>query len=38
VLREHADWVVHVPGDEGCVAGIDTVEDYERRIGPLRPR
>ena len=38
VLAEHPDWLVHVPGDEGCVAGIDTLEDYQRRIGPLRRR
>ena len=36
VLADHPEWVVHVAGDEGCVAGIDTREDYERRIGPLR--
>lgn len=35
VLADHPDWVVHVPGDEGCVAGIDTREDYERWIGRL---
>jgi len=38
VLAEHPDWLVHVPGDEGCVAGIDTPEDYQRRLGPLRRR
>lgn len=27
-LRRHPDWVVHVPGDPGCVRGIDTREDY----------
>ena len=36
VLADHPEWEVHVAGDEGCVAGIDTREDYERRIGPLR--
>jgi CTP:molybdopterin cytidylyltransferase MocA len=36
VLADHPDWLVHVPGDEGCVAGIDTREDYERRVGVLR--
>src|SRR5947209_216659 len=36
VLADHSDWVVHVPADEGCVSGIDTREDYERRIGLLR--
>ena len=38
VLAEHPEWLVHVPGDEGCVAGIDTPEDYERRLGPRRRR
>jgi len=37
VLAEHPEWVVHVPGDPGCVAGIDTMEDYERCIGPFNP-
>jgi molybdenum cofactor cytidylyltransferase len=36
VLADRPEWLVHVPGDEGCVAGIDTPEDYERRIGRLR--
>ena len=30
VLADHPDWVVHVPGDPGCVAGIDTPADLER--------
>jgi CTP:molybdopterin cytidylyltransferase MocA len=34
VLAEHPEWVVHVPGDRGCVAGVDTPADYERWIGP----
>jgi CTP:molybdopterin cytidylyltransferase MocA len=34
VLALHPEWIVHVPGDPGCVAGIDTPEDYERLIGP----
>jgi CTP:molybdopterin cytidylyltransferase MocA len=34
VLAEHPDWIVHVAGDAGCVAGIDTPADYERLIGP----
>ena len=34
VLADHPEWIVHVAGDEGCVAGIDTAEDYERLIGP----
>jgi len=33
VLAEHPDWVVHVPGDPFCVAGIETPADYERWIG-----
>jgi len=37
VLAEHPDWIVHVPGDPGCIAGIDTASDYERLIGPLPP-
>jgi CTP:molybdopterin cytidylyltransferase MocA len=36
VLAAHPEWIVHVPGDRGCVAGIDTVGDYERLIGALR--
>ncbi len=35
VLANHPDWIVHVPGDPACIAGIDTSEDYERWIGPL---
>jgi nicotine blue oxidoreductase len=38
VLADHPEWLVHVPGDESCVAGIDTAQDYERRLGPLPPR
>jgi nicotine blue oxidoreductase len=34
VLAGHPEWIVHVPGDEGCLAGIDTQEDYARLIGP----
>jgi CTP:molybdopterin cytidylyltransferase MocA len=34
VLAAHTDWIVHVPGDPGCLAGIDTPADYERWIGP----
>jgi molybdenum cofactor cytidylyltransferase len=33
VLADHPDWVVHVPGDPGCVAGIDTPDDYRRLLG-----
>lgn len=32
-LRSHPDWIVQVPGDVGCVAGIETRADYERWIG-----
>ncbi|PYQ23668.1 MAG: 4-diphosphocytidyl-2C-methyl-D-erythritol synthase [Acidobacteria bacterium] len=35
VLADHPEWVVRVPGDGGCVAGIDTREDYERFVGLL---
>lgn len=37
VLADHAEWIVHVPGDPGCVSGIDTPADYERLIGPRIP-
>jgi len=37
VLADHPGWVVHVPGDPGCVLGIDTPADYERWIAGLRP-
>jgi CTP:molybdopterin cytidylyltransferase MocA len=33
VLRRHPSRLVHVPGEEGCVAGIDTPEDYARLVG-----
>jgi len=33
VLADHPDWIVHVPGDPGCRAGIDTLEDYRRLLG-----
>ncbi|MBI3932178.1 MAG: nucleotidyltransferase family protein [Acidobacteria bacterium] len=36
VLADHPDWIVHVTGDAGCVAGIDTPEDYERVRGSRR--
>ena len=32
VLASHPEWIVHVEGDRGCVAGIDTPEDYRRLI------
>ena len=36
VLADHPEWIVHVPGDPGCRAGIDTPEDY-RRLVDVRP-
>ena len=33
VLASHPEWIVHVEGDPGCVAGVDTPEDYRRLIG-----
>ena len=33
VLAAHPEWIAHVEGDPGCVAGIDTPEDYQRLIG-----
>ena len=32
VLASHPAWIVYVAGDPGCVAGIDTPEDYRRLI------
>ena len=32
VLADHPEWVVHVDGGPGCIAGIDTPEDYARLI------
>lgn len=32
VLASHPEWIVHVLGDPGCVAGIDTPEDYRRLV------
>jgi len=34
VLAAHPEWITHVPGGPGCLAGIDTPADYERLIGP----
>ena len=34
VLADHPDWILHVPGDPGSVAGIDTPEQYARLVGP----
>jgi nicotine blue oxidoreductase len=33
VLAAHPDWIVHLPGDPSCLAGIDTPADFERWIG-----
>lgn len=33
LLQDHPEAIVHVPGDDGCVGGIDTPEDFERLIG-----
>ena len=33
VLASHPEWIVDVLGDPGCVAGVDTPEDYRRLIG-----
>ena len=36
-LLAHPDWVVHVPGDEGCVRGFNAPEDLTAERGPRRP-
>jgi CTP:molybdopterin cytidylyltransferase MocA len=33
VLAAHPEWIVHVEGGPGCLAGVDTLEDYRRLIG-----
>jgi molybdenum cofactor cytidylyltransferase len=33
VLAAHPDWIIHVPGDAGCLAGINDPDDYRRLIG-----
>jgi CTP:molybdopterin cytidylyltransferase MocA len=33
VLSSHPEWIVHVEGGPGCIAGVDTPEDYRRLIG-----
>jgi nicotine blue oxidoreductase len=33
VLQDHPESVTHVPGDPGCLAGIDAPADYERLLG-----
>jgi len=35
VLADHPHWVTHVPGCPGCVAGVNTPEDYARLLAPL---
>ena len=37
VLADHPECVVHVPGDQGCVVGIETPADYERWIAGVNP-
>ena len=37
VLADHPEWVVHVAGDPGCVAGSETPADYERLVGRVSP-
>jgi CTP:molybdopterin cytidylyltransferase MocA len=32
VLADHPEWVVHVEGGPGCIAGIDTPADYTRLV------
>jgi CTP:molybdopterin cytidylyltransferase MocA len=32
VLADHSGRVVHVDGDAGCLVGIDTPEEYRRRL------
>jgi nicotine blue oxidoreductase len=32
VLEDRPEWVVHVLGDPGCTAGIDTLDDLERWV------
>lgn len=38
VLADHPEWVVHVAGDPGCAAGIDTPQDYKRLLDARGPR
>lgn len=33
VLADHPDWIVHVAGDPGCVAGVNDPADYRRLLG-----
>jgi CTP:molybdopterin cytidylyltransferase MocA len=32
VLADHPEWIIHVEGDPGCIAGVNTPEDYERIV------
>jgi CTP:molybdopterin cytidylyltransferase MocA len=32
VLAAHPEWITHVAGGPGCVAGVDTPDDYRRLI------
>jgi nicotine blue oxidoreductase len=34
ILADHAERVVHVEGDPGCVLGLDTPEEYRRHVAP----
>jgi CTP:molybdopterin cytidylyltransferase MocA len=36
VLAAHPDWIVHVPGDAGCLLGVNPPVYYARVIGPPR--
>ncbi len=33
VLAAHPAWIRHVPGDAGCVTGVDTPDDLARLLG-----
>jgi molybdenum cofactor cytidylyltransferase len=38
VMADHPEWVVHTPGDPGCITGINTPEEYARAFGkPPQP-
>jgi CTP:molybdopterin cytidylyltransferase MocA len=37
VLARHPGRVTHVEGDPGCLMGIDTLEQYRRRLGTIPP-
>jgi CTP:molybdopterin cytidylyltransferase MocA len=38
VLARHPEWIVHVPGDAGCVSGANTPEEYERLVAAAETR